>query len=126
MVGDGADIVIAAVEREDLSPMLTVLHRGGFGHLTRVLDPARGEVGGQLARAGATVPVGFMLGEGDRVAVMISAAARTPAATDLLRRFGAISIWTTQRTASASPILFGPPAGRPRVRSGRATEPIAD
>jgi hypothetical protein len=121
-----AEIVIAAVESANLSTILTAIHRGGLGHLTRVLDPKRGDVAGQLRRAGVEVPEGFSLGSDNRVAVMISAAARTPAATELLRRQGAIATWWVPRSAGPAPLVFGSLAGRSRSRRGLPTEALAD
>lgn len=121
-----ADIVIAAVERAQLSAILTAIHRGGFGHLTRVLDPERGDVAGQLRRAGVAVPDGFALNGESRVAVMISAAARANAATELLRRLGAVSVWTAGRSAAPSPLLVGSLTGRATSRRARAAETPAD
>jgi hypothetical protein len=121
-----AEIVIAAVEGANLSAILTAIHRSGFGHLTRVLDPKRGDVAGQLQRAGVEVPEGFNLGSDNRVAVMISAAARTTAATDLLRRLGAITTWSVARSAAPSPLLFGSLTGRSRPRRPQSSEALAD
>jgi hypothetical protein len=122
----GTEIVIATIERAKLSEALTAIHRGGFGHLTRVLDPERGEVIGQLRRAGVDVPAGFALDRGNGVAIMISAAARASAAADLLRRFDAGSIWTAEKSAASQPLPFGSLAPRSRSRRGPLSESLAD
>jgi len=125
MVERTGEIVIAAVERAQLSSLLTAIHRSGFGHLTRVLDPDRGDVAGQARRAGAGVPDDFVLGD-QRVAVMISAAARTPAATQLLERQGASRVWTTERAHAPVPLSIGKLSGPNRSRRDHASEPVAD
>ena len=127
-----ADVVVAAVDRALLSAVLSAVHRGGYGHLARVLDPERGDVAGQLRRAGIAVPPGFALDGAQRVAVMITAAARTPAAASLLRQLGASDVWTTGRTTAPTPLLIGSlsnlteRAGRSRARRNPVGEPLAD
>lgn len=127
-----ADVVLAAVMRVDLGATLAAIHRNGYGHLTRVLDPERGEVSAQTRRAGVAVPFGFALDASSQVAVMIAAAARTPAAADLLRSLGAVRVWTTGRTTAPTPLLIGSLAnlttrvGRARTRSHSANEQTAD
>lgn len=128
----GDDVVVAAVDRAQLSFVLSAIHRNGYGHLTRVLDPERGDVAGQLRRAGIAVPAAFALDGGQRVAVMISAAARTLAAAELLHRLGAAPVWTTGRTTDPTPLLIGSlsnltaQAGRTRARRQQANESLAD
>lgn len=97
------EIVIAAVSRERLPALLTAVHRFGVGHLTRVLDPKRTPVAGQLTRAGVSMPIGFAL-EPDAVAVMIAAPARARRVEDLLRTHGAGQTWLAARAASRSPL----------------------
>ena len=129
---ESADVVVAAVDRAQLNAALSAVHRGGYGHLTRVLDPARGDVAGQLRRAGIAVPAGFVLDGARCVAVMVAAAARTPAAASLLRQIGAADVWTTGRTTAPTPLLIGSlvnlteRAGRSRSRRQSSSEPLAD
>jgi hypothetical protein len=123
MIGSG-EIALGAVERGNLSAVLTAVHRGGFGNVTRVLDPQRGEIGGQLRRAGVAAPTEFALGE-ERVAVVINATARTAAALDLLRRVGADAVWPAARIGAAVPPTFGELAARSRHRPAPA-DTLAD
>jgi hypothetical protein len=129
---ESADVVVAAVDRAILSAVLSAIHRGGYGHIARVLDPERGDVAGQLRRAGVSVPLGFVFDGTHRVAVMISAAARTLAAAALLRQLGASEVWTTDRTTAPIPLLIGSlsnlttQAGRSRSRRHQSNEPLAD
>jgi hypothetical protein len=129
---ESADVVVAAVDRASLSAVLTAIHRGGYGHLTRVLDPERGDVAGQLRRAGVAVPVGFAFDGTHRVGVMIWSAARTPAAAALLHQLGASDVWSTGRTTAPIPLLIGSlsnlstQAGRSRSRRHQSNEPLAD
>jgi hypothetical protein len=121
---DAPEIAIGSIERATLSALLTAVHRGGYGHVTRVIDPERGDEIGQLRRAGVTVPDGFRVADTGNVAVMISAAARTPAAVELLRRYGATDIWTAARATAPATLLLGAMSSR-RTKSP-AAEPTAD
>ncbi len=57
-LGNGAgEGVVGVFARERLSDGLVATHRGGFGAHVRVLDPARGELAGQLRRAGFPNPI---------------------------------------------------------------------
>jgi hypothetical protein len=129
---ESADVVVAAVDRASLSAVLSAIHRSGYGHLTRVLDPERGDVTAQLRRAGIAVPVGFEFDGTQRVGVMISAAVRTPAAAALLRQLDASEVWTTGRTTAPIPLLIGSlsnltaQAGRASSRRHQSNEPLAD
>lgn len=125
-MADGGEIVIGVIERPNLSATLTAIHRAGFGNVTRVLDPARGEVPGQLRRAGVDAPSGFWREGDDSVAIMISASARATAATELLRRHGTVSTWVVTRSGPSSPPLFGELAARSRSRRASASDSLAD
>ena len=120
------EIVLALVERGRLSEVLTGLHRGGYGHVVRVLDSERAEVGGQLRRAGADVPVGFPSEQPGWVTVMVPAPARTRAAADLLARLGAATTWEVERTAGPLPAFIGGSSTRPRGRRPATLETQAD
>ena len=125
-MADGGEIVIGVVGRANLSAALTAVHRGGLGNVTRVLDPHRGEVTGQLRRAGVEVPTDFALDGDNRVAIMITASARAAAATELLRRHGAVATWTVARTGPATPLHFGALAARSRSRRIATPDSVAD
>ena len=120
LVQNSDDTVLATVARSHTGPLLTAIHRGGFGHLTKVLDATRSPVLGQLHRAGVDIPAGFTIGP-DQIVVMISAPARTGAALDLLMRHGAAETWTSRRS-SAQPPMFNTPLS---LRA-RAAPPPAD
>jgi hypothetical protein len=121
------EIVVAIVDRDRLSAALTGLHRSGYGHVTRVLDPDRADVAGQLERAGSEIPIGFGGVTRGQVIVMVSAPARTRVAAELLRRLGATKVWETERVAAmAAPVLFGSVNRRARARHEPRTEPVAD
>jgi hypothetical protein len=107
------DTVLATVPRALMAQLLTAIHRGGFGHLTKVLDEKRSPVTGQLERAGVEIPLGFIV-EHDHTVVMISAPARTGTAIELLRRYGAESTWTAKRTSSPWPMFKTPLSTRAR------------
>lgn len=81
--------VVAVVERERLNRLLTAVHRHGYGHLARVIDPARGDLPGQLLRAGLRTDDPRLALGADMVALTIRAAARHAAATTLLLQHGA-------------------------------------
>lgn len=117
--------VIGAINRTDLSAVLSSVHRSGFGHVTRVLDPRRGDVLGQLRRAGVEIPAGFSLSD-DRVVVMISAAARARAASELLQRWGAAATWISARSGPPMPAPFAALGTRPQGGQSAATESPAD
>jgi hypothetical protein len=125
-MADGGEIVIGVVGRASLSATLTAIHRGGFGNVSRVLDPKRGEATGQLRRAGVDVPIDFAIEGDERVAIMITASARAAVATELLRRHGAVSTWTVVRNGPATPLLFDDLAARSRSRRVATPELLAD
>jgi hypothetical protein len=96
---DGGDTVLGIVERDQLSAALTLIHRNGHGHHARVLDGARGDLKGQLLRAG--VPSDFDVSAAGREAVVIlmHAPGRSSLVTDLLWRAGARSVHAVSRAA---------------------------
>jgi hypothetical protein len=85
----------------------------------------RGDVAGQLRRAGAAVPNDFALGD-QQVAVMITAAARAPAAAELLERQGANVVWLIDRVAAPAPLFIDSLSSRNRSRRDQSSETIAD
>lgn len=114
---EGGDIAIGAVRRDDLSHVLTMVHRAGFGNVTRVLDPKRGAVDGQLRRASIATPVPFASFGDQLVALVINATARTAAAIDLLTRAGAEATWVSSRLGTVAPPTFGELSGRSREQA---------
>ncbi len=88
------DSVVAIVPEDTLGDILPVVHRSGYGHITRVIRNGKRPLLGQLQRAG--VPVSLapdVVGESPTV-LMISAAARSPMAAAMLMRHGASRVWT--------------------------------
>ena len=117
---EAGDAVIGIVERARLSAVLTAVHRGGYGHLVRVVDPERGEVGRQLQRAGIAPPAGWAAPAGERVAVVVNAPARVEAARALLLQHGAESAIVAVRTGATE--LAARTAFVPRPRPARRAE----
>ena len=96
--------VIAVVDRDRLSDMLSALHGSGYGPNTRVLDGARGDLAAQLARASVRVPESD-LNLGDRLAdtaiVLVHAPGRGERVVALLRPHGPRDIHLVNRPAAA-------------------------
>lgn len=107
---DEADTVIAVVERNLLSGLLTAVHRAGHGPYARVLDPARGSLAGQLERAGVRGQAGAVAQVPQAVVVLIHAPGRTAAVADLLRRAGAKEVVPVWRDVPAASSPYAPPA----------------
>jgi len=120
-MGESGDTVVAVVERARLSGVLTAVHRGGYGHLVRVVDPERGEVGRQLQRAGIEPPAGWTAPAGDRVVVVVNAPARVAAAGGLLLQHGAETVVIAGRTGTTE--LAARTAFVPKPRPGRRVPP---
>lgn len=107
---DEADTVIAVVERNRLSGLLTAVHRAGHGPHARVLDPARGSLAGQLERAGVKGQAGVVAEVTQAVVVLIHAPGRTAAVADLLQRAGAKEVVPVRRGVPAASSPYAPPA----------------
>ncbi len=87
------DVLVALVGRDHLNRILPAVHQHALGHVARVLDADRGEVGGQLRRAGVPVeraPQGI---SDAPLALMIAAAARCPFAARLMMEAGIDRLW---------------------------------
>jgi hypothetical protein len=121
-VTDSDDTVLAAVPRSVMGPLLTEIHRAGFGHLTKVLDATRSPIRAQLERAGVSPPPEFEI-HPDHVLVMISAPARIALALDLVERRGAARTWTVRRSATPWPMFKTPLSAR--ARAARPAESTA-
>jgi hypothetical protein len=121
------DAVIGLVERGQLSSVLTTIHRSGQGHYARVLDAARGDVTGQLRRAGVTADLDAEVRSPDNVVVLIHAPGRTAKAAEMLQRAGASSVRVVQRAGAEVPRpLFAPPASKGRPQPASATDLTTD
>ena len=103
---DTGDAVIGIVERNRLSTVLTAVHRGGHGHNARVIDPSRGDIPGQLRRAGVTTSIDLTANPTDTVLVLIHAPGRIAKTTDLLRQSGAHPIHVVTRIGAETPRDF--------------------
>jgi hypothetical protein len=126
-VGIEGDAVIAVVARERLSAVLTAIHRGGQGHNARVLDPARGDLRGQLRRSGVESEFNVDARAKDRVLVLIHAPGRTARTAELFRRAGECEVHVVGRRGAVipqSPCGSTPPA--PRAATGRREDTTAD
>lgn len=118
------DAVIGVVERNRLSTILTAVHRSGHGHNARVIDSARGDVAGQLLRAGVTDRVDLSSNPPDSVLVLIHAPGRISKTTELLQHAGAHPIHVVHRVGAETPRDFTSiPLPATKSRSRRITVP---
>ncbi|MEJ7761972.1 MAG: hypothetical protein WKF80_04190 [Thermomicrobiales bacterium] len=85
----GAETVVAVVGPAEMPVVLARLHGAGYGHLVRVLDPARGDVRESLRRAGITADLGLDRIEADASVILIQATGRAAVIGDLLLTAGA-------------------------------------
>ncbi len=88
----GAETVIAVLGPTALPVGLARLHGAGFGHLVRVLDPARGDIGVSLRRAGITADIGLDTFDPDASVVLVQATGRSAVVGDLLLTAGATDV----------------------------------
>src|SRR5687768_12945822 len=91
-----SETVVANFDRDRLSAGLARLHGHGFGAAARVLDSARGDLGGQLSRLGLPPELIGRLAGGETTnsttIVVVNAAARSEQVAVLLGRAGAIAV----------------------------------
>jgi hypothetical protein len=121
------DAVIGVVERGRLSSALTAIHRGGQGHNARVLDAARGDVLGQLRRAGVAAELGIDPRAKDLVLILLHAPGRTSKAAELLRQAGASTVQIVRRAGAEVPRpIFGELAAPGRANSTPARPVTTD
>ena len=112
-----SDTVVGVFERERLSTALIATHRAGFGPHVRVLDGARGDLSGQLRRAGIRLSLAPDREEAT-VLIVVTAPGRTASAADILRRAGSRTVHlitrgapttaadtATSRTGASTPVL---------------------
>jgi hypothetical protein len=123
---DSGDAVIGIVERNRLSAVLTAVHRGGHGHNARVIDASRGDVPGQLSRAGVTQTLDLTSNPPDSVLVLIHAPGRIAKTTELLQRAGADPIHVVNRIGAETPRSYTSlPAPVVKSRGRRVVVPPA-
>jgi hypothetical protein len=96
-----ADTVLAVVPRSDLSVVLTAFHRGGYGHVVRVIDPERSPLAAQLPRAGVTDTRLEAVGP-DQVVLFVPAPQRATQAAALAMANGAVDVDLVTRGAATS------------------------
>lgn len=94
------DVLVALVERDQLGAVLPAVHRHALGHVARVLDAERGDIVGQLRRAGVPVEQAPAAIADSPLAIMIAAAARCPAAARLLMESGIDRLWIVPTTGA--------------------------
>jgi hypothetical protein len=86
--------VIAVITEEIQNDVIAALHTAGVGHLTRVIRRERGDIPGQLTRAGVdTDNLPPTLPTADRIVMVTPAPLALETACLVLQR-GAISAWT--------------------------------
>lgn len=93
--GRVGDTVLGAVERDRLANVLASIHRGGFGPLARVFDPARGPLAEQLTRAGLPLPPEAGAASVDAVILAVTAPGRALRVADAMSRGGARRVYVT-------------------------------
>lgn len=102
--------VVAVVDRDRLSAALAALHGAGYGPNTRVLDGARGELAGQLARANIRITESD-LNLGDRPSesaiVLVHAPGRGERVVALLRPQGPRDMQLIRRLDTQSQMNSG-------------------
>jgi hypothetical protein len=103
---DTGDAVLGIVERSRLNTVLTAVHRGGQGHNARVIDASRGDIPGQLQRAGVTETIDLSSNPPDTVVVLIHAPGRIAKTTEMLQRAGADPIHVVSRVGAETPRSF--------------------
>ena len=95
-----SDTVVGVFDRERLSGALAATHQSGFGPHARVLDGARGDLAGQLRRAG--IRIRLSLGPHHDAAtalIVVTAPGRAPSVAETLTRAGARAIHGITRGA---------------------------
>ena len=121
-----SETVVAAFARDRLSDGLARLHGHGFGPAARVLDGARGDLAGQLTRAGLSADLLDQLSEGASAKttslLVVNAPGRSAEVVELLGRSGATAVQVVRRGAVedrlADPILDLPAAPVPSELGG--------
>jgi hypothetical protein len=119
----GGDAVVGVFARGDLSSALVATHRAGFGAHARLLDAARGDLSGQLARAGFRLVLDPETDDGTSALILVTAPGRATTVSDLFARAGARAIHmltrvtapTTPGIALPSTVGAPPPAEEPRL-----------
>ena len=115
------DAVIGIIPRAQLPEVLTQIHRSGLGPQARVLDPDRGPLDAQLARAGVIDAPALRINRETETLVLVFSAGRMNLAIDAMQRFGGREIQTlARRTSLQLPVN---PAQTGSTRSRRTPKP---
>jgi hypothetical protein len=101
------DAVVGVFDRSDLGRALAATHRAGFGAHARVLDGARGDLGGQLRRAGFDVRLDVDRAPSTAL-ILVVAPGRAAAVADVLSRTGARAVHATARGAAPTAVVAAP------------------
>lgn len=99
---DTGETVLAVMPREHLTTALAMFHRGGFGHVIRVLDPQRAPIRAQLIRAGVSEARLMRCCGTSDVLLLVHAPARTGQAVSLASQFGATDTEVVARERSVA------------------------
>lgn len=91
------DIVVAIIDKQTLGSILPAVHTHGLGHVARVLSVERGDFRSQFKRMGVPAEGAPEPIFDAATLLVLSAAARSPAAAGLVLRAGASSVWTVTR-----------------------------
>jgi hypothetical protein len=115
------DAVLGIIPRSQLPEVLTVIHRSGLGPQARVLDPERGPLDAQLARAGVIDAPVMQIDQETETLLVVFSAGRMSIAIEAMQRFGGREIQTlARRTSLQLPVN---PAQASSSRSRRAPKP---
>jgi hypothetical protein len=115
------DAIIGIIPRSQLPEVLTQIHRSGLGPQARVLDPERGPLDAQLARAGVIDAPSLQIDQESETLLLVFSAGRMSIAIEAMQRFGGREIQTlARRTSLQLPVN---PAQTGSTRSRRAPKP---
>ncbi|CAN5690822.1 hypothetical protein BH09CHL1_BH09CHL1_33200 [soil metagenome] len=109
------DAVIGIISRDSLPNVLTLIHRSGLGPQARVLDPERGDISAQLARAGVIDPPPFDVDVTAEMVLLVFSAGRMVLASEAMAKFGGREICVLGRRTS---FLVAPPQKPITARRG--------
>ena len=112
-----ADHVIGIFLRDNLSTALAAVHRSGYGPQTRVIDGARGDVDGQLRRAGLRFHDEPAF-ESGVLLIVVTAPGRVAAVSELFSQLRAERIVLATRREEEQPAAVQSALLTPDIRIG--------
>ena len=118
-----SDTVVGVFDRERLSTALIATHRAGFGPHARVLDGARGDLSGQLRRAGIRLSLTPDREEATAL-IVVTAPGRAASAADILRQAGSRTVHLITRGAPVQASVTN--ADTATSRTGASTPVLED